>query len=35
MISRAQFERRLTVRLKEIELGLANQARQKPDTLGG
>jgi hypothetical protein len=29
LISRAQFERRLTVRLEEIERGLANQARQK------
>jgi hypothetical protein len=28
-ISRAQFERRLTIRLEEIERGLANRARQK------
>ena len=29
LISRAQFERRLTVRLEEIERGLANRARPK------
>jgi hypothetical protein len=29
LISRAQFERRLTIRLEEIERGLANRARQK------
>jgi hypothetical protein len=29
LISRAQFERRLTIRLEEIERGLADQARQK------
>jgi hypothetical protein len=28
-ISRAQFERRLTIRLEEIDRGLANRARQK------
>jgi hypothetical protein len=28
-ISRAQFERRLTIRLEGIERGLANSARQK------
>jgi hypothetical protein len=29
LISRAQFERRLTVCLEKIERGLANRARQK------
>jgi hypothetical protein len=29
MISRAQFERRLTICLEKIERGLANRARQR------